>query len=164
MGRNLIETIMGAVVLLVAGFFLVFAYTHADLKQVKGYTVSAQFVSSGGVTVGADVRINGIKVGTVASLALDPQSYNAVLKMTIRPDIRLPADTVASIGSEGLLGGLYVRLDPGKDPRLLADNDALTRTKEHKSIEQMVGDLIFLATADQGTSAGSPAPAAGSMK
>jgi len=159
MGRNLIETIMGAVVLLVAGFFLVFAYSHADLKQVQGYTVSAQFVSSGGITVGADVRINGVKIGTVSSLALDPQSFNAVIKMSIRPDIKLPVDTVASVATEGLLGGLFVRLDPGKNPQTLADNGSLTHTKEHKSIEQMVGDLIFLATADQGNPTAVPAPA-----
>jgi len=149
MGRNLIETIMGAVVLLVAGFFLVFAYSHADLKQIRGYTIAAQFVSSGGVDVGADVRINGIKVGTISSLALDPQSFNAVVKMGIRPEIKLPVDTVASVSTEGLLGGKFIRLDPGKSTQMLADNDTLTHTKEHKSIEQMVGELIFLATADQ---------------
>ena len=157
MGRNLIETIMGAVVLLVAGFFLAFAYSHADLKQIKGYTIQAQFVSSGGVDVGADVRINGIKVGTIASLSLDPQSFNAVVKMGIRPEIKLPVDTVASISSEGLLGGKFVRLDPGKSAQMLADNDTLTHTKEHKSIEQMVGELIFLATADQSGAPAAPA-------
>jgi len=149
MGRNLIETIMGAVVLAVAAFFLIFAYSHADLREVKGYSVSAQFLSSGGIESGADVRVNGIKVGTVSSLTLDPQSFNAVVKMTIRPDIKLPVDTVASVSTEGLLGGKFLRLDPGRGTQTLAEGATLTRTKEHKSIEQMVGELIFLATADQ---------------
>jgi phospholipid/cholesterol/gamma-HCH transport system substrate-binding protein len=160
MGRNLIETIMGAVVLLVAGFFLVFAYSHADLKQVQGNTVSAQFVSVGGLEKGSDVRINGIKIGTVANLAIDPQSFNAVVTMTIRPDIKLPADTVASVSTEGLLGGKFVRLVPGRSKEVLADGQTLAHTKEHKSIEEMVGQLIFLATADNPTSA----PAAGQPK
>ncbi len=148
MGRNLIETIMGAVVLAVAGFFLAFAYSHADLKQVKGYSTSAQFTSVGGLESGADVRINGIKVGTVTGMAIDTQSFNAVVRMTIRPDIRLPVDSVASISTEGLLGGKFVKLEPGKSGDILAAGQAITHTKETKSIEAMVGQLIFLATAD----------------
>ncbi len=157
MGRNLIETIMGAVVLAVAGFFLAFAYSHADLKEVKGYTISAQFTGVGGLEPGADVRINGIKVGTVSSLALDPVTFNAVVRMTIRPDIALPSDTQGSVSTEGLLGGKFVRLAPGKSKLVLADGGTLENTKERKSIEQMVGDLIFLATADQSDNAKKPA-------
>jgi phospholipid/cholesterol/gamma-HCH transport system substrate-binding protein len=148
MGRNLIETIMGAVVLLVAGFFLVFAYTHADLREVKGYEISAQFASVGGLDLGADVRINGIKIGTVASNALDPVTFNAVVKLTIMPEIKLPTDTVATIATEGLLGGKFVKLQPGRAVERIAEGGAISRTKDYKSIEEMVGELIFLATAD----------------
>ncbi len=148
MGRNLIETIMGAVVLLVAGFFLVFAYAHANVGGVKGYTVKAQFTNVGGLESGADVRINGIKVGDVTGLTLDPQTFNAVVSMTIRPGVHLPTDTVASVASDGLLGGKFVQLQPGSATTMIAANGMLTHTVTYKSIEQMVGDLIFLATAD----------------
>lgn len=164
MGRNLIETIMGAVVLLVAGFFLAFAYTHADLKQVQGYEVSAQFTSVGGLEVGSDVRINGIKVGTVTGQALDPTTFNAVVRMTIMPEIRLPADTVATIATEGLLGGKFIKLQPGRAAERIAEGGVIGRTKDYRSIEEMVGELIFLATADtpQGNTAtgGGEAPPA----
>ncbi|MCR6632403.1 MAG: outer membrane lipid asymmetry maintenance protein MlaD [Magnetospirillum sp.] len=158
MGRNLIETIMGAVVLAVAGFFLVFAYNHADLKQVQGYEISAQFTSVGGLEAGSDVRINGIKVGTVAGNALDPNTFNAVVRLTIMPDIRLPRDTVATIATEGLLGGKYLKLEPGRSAERIPDGGAITKTKDYKSIEEMVGELIFLATADN-PPAPPPAPA-----
>lgn len=148
MGRNLIETVMGAVVLAVAGFFLAFAYSHADLKQVSGYGVTAQFASIGGLDDGADVRINGIKVGTVAKHELDPATYNAVVRLTILPEIRLPKDTVASIASEGLLGGKFLKLEPGRSSERIAEGGAITKTKDFKSIEEMVGELIFLATSD----------------
>lgn len=148
MGRNVIETVMGAVVLAVAGFFLVFAYTHADLREVKGYEISAQFTSVGGLDIGSDVRINGIKVGTVAGHALDPVTFNAVVRLTIIPEIKLPADTVATIATEGLLGGKFVKLVPGRAPDRIAEGGAIGRTKDYKSIEEMVGELIFLATAD----------------
>jgi len=148
MGRNLIETIMGAVVLAVAGFFLAFAYTHANIKKIEGYTLTANFASVGGLDTGADVKINGIKVGTVLSQSLDPQTYDAVVKLSIANGIQLPADTVASISSEGLLGGKFVKLAPGKSTAMLAADGALGPTKSFKSIEEMVGNLIFLATAD----------------
>jgi len=154
MGRNLIETIMGAVVLGVAGFFLAFAWRHAGMDEIKGYTITAQFAGIGGLDDGADVRINGIKVGNVISQGLDPVTYNARVKMIIANDIRLPVDTEATISAEGLLGGKYVKLIPGRAGERLVEGAELAKTKDYKSIEEMVGQLIFLATADN------PAPAA----
>lgn len=159
MGRNLIETIMGAVVLAVAGFFLAFAWRHAGMEEVKGYALTAQFAGIGGLETGADVRINGIKVGTVASQSLDPVSYNAVVILTIAQDIRLPTDTTATIAAEGLLGGKYIKLIPGRAKARLPDGGQLAKTKDYKSIEEMVGELIFLATADAPRAA-APAPVA----
>lgn len=155
MGRNLIETIMGAVVLAVAAFFLVFAYSHASVKKIEGYEVVAAFNGVGGLETGADVKINGIKVGTVTSQALDPQTFNAVIKLAITPSVQLPSDTVASISSEGLLGGKFVKLEPGKSKQTVPAGGTLAKTKDFRSIEEMVGELIFLATADN-----APAPAA----
>lgn len=148
MGRNLIETIMGAVVLAVAGFFLVFAYNHANIKKIEGYHLTATFASVGGLDNGADVKINGIKVGTVQSLSLDPQSFDAVVKLSVAHGVQLPEDTAASISSEGLLGGKFVKLIPGKSKTMMAAGGTLGPSRNFKSIEEMVGNLIFLATAD----------------
>lgn len=156
MGRNLIETIMGGVVLLVAGFFLVFAYTHADLRQVQGYELTAQFASVGGLESGADVRINGIKVGTVIGHALDPVTFLAVVRMTIKPEIKLPEDTAATIATDGLLGGKFLRIEPGRSTARLPEGGIITRTNDFKSIEEMVGQLIFLATVDGPEAGGVP--------
>ncbi|HIJ38946.1 MAG TPA: outer membrane lipid asymmetry maintenance protein MlaD [Rhodospirillaceae bacterium] len=150
-GRHMIETIMGAVVLMVAVFFLSFAYTQVDLGAVKGYPLTAAFSSVGGLPNGGDVRINGIKVGTVLDQQIDPTSFQAVVRMSIKPSIQLPADTVAAIASDGLLGGKYVRLDPGHSKQMLGPGGAITKTKTYKSVEEMVAEVIFLAT---GTDAG----------
>lgn len=158
MGRNVIETIMGAVVLAVAGFFLVFAYTHADLRQVKGYEVSANFSSVGGLAEGADIRINGVKVGTVASRTLDPVSFSAVVRLTLSSEIQLPVDTVASIASDGLLGGKFVKLEPGRSKDRIAPGGTIQKSKDFRSIEEMVGELIFLATSDAPPPAGQRPP------
>lgn len=147
MGKNLVETVMGGVVLLVAAGFLFIALQTAQVKSVEGYTVEAAFLKIGGLQQGSDVRMNGIKIGTVSESKLDTETYDAVVSMTIRPDLKLPADTVASVVSGGLIGGKYVRLEPGADrENFIEPGGRLEKTKDFKSLEDQVGEIIFLAT------------------
>ncbi len=151
MGRNPIETVMGAVVLLVAAVFLVFAWTSANLRPVEGgYPLTAVFFKVGGLDDGSDVKVNGIKVGTVTEQNLDTDTFEAVVSMTINPGITLPEDTRASIVSDGLLGGKYVRLEPGQAMDPLGPGDVITRTQDFQSMEELVGEVIFLATQPSG--------------
>jgi phospholipid/cholesterol/gamma-HCH transport system substrate-binding protein len=156
MGRNLLETVMGAVVLLVAALFLVFAYSQADLGTVRGYTVTASFESVGGLDNGADVRINGIKVGTVLNQTIDPADFDAVVLMSISPNIHLPDDTVATVDSSGLLGDKFLKLIPGKSGKIIAPGGKIANTKTYKSLEELVGEIIFLATDSNKAPAGGP--------
>lgn len=146
MGRNAIETVLGGVVLIVAGVFLFFAFNVAQVKAVTGYEIKAHFLKIGGLSNGSDVRINGIKVGTVLDRALDPQTFEAVVVMSIRPDVKLPKDTVATIGSEGILGGKYIRLKPGQAAETLPAGGRIAKVEDFKSLEDQVGEIIFLAT------------------
>ncbi len=146
MGKSMVETVMGAVVLIVALGFVSFAYEMAQVEAVSGYQVSTSFYKVGGLTKGADVRISGIKVGTVTEQVLDNTSFDAVVTMSIRPDIKLPVDTVATISSDGMLGGKYIRLMPGKSTEIIAANGQISKTKDYRSLEDQVGDIIFLAT------------------
>lgn len=148
MGRNPIETVMGAVVLVVAALFLAFAYNTANLGKVSGYAIQATFSKVGGLDNGADVRISGIKVGSVSGQALDPRTYQAVVGMTILPSVQLPQDTVASVASDGLLGGKYIKLEPGSAQETIAAGGAITRTRDYQSVEDMVGEIIFMVTQD----------------
>ena len=150
MRKPVIESIMGAVVLLVAAYFLVFAYTSAHQRQVDGYRLTANFLKVGGLQVGSDVRISGIKVGSVVEERLDQTTYEAVLTLSVRPDIRLPADTVASIATQGLMGDKYIRLEPGSMEQRLGNGDVLKNTRDYKSLEDTVGEFIFLATGSTG--------------
>lgn len=146
MGRNAIETVLGAVVLVVAGMFVFFAYNTAQVKAVNGYAVSAAFYKVGGLSTGSDVRINGIKVGTVTARRLDSETYDAVVDMSISSDVKLPTDTAAAIGSEGILGGMYVRLEPGREKSYIESGGSITKTRDFRSLEDQVGEIIFLAT------------------
>ena len=146
MGRSLVETVMGAVVLLVAGLFVALAYNTAQIRAVSGYEISASFYKIGGLAKGSDVRISGIKVGTVLDHRLDPKTFDAVVTMSIADNVKLPTDTVATIASEGLLGGKYVRLEPGTATDRLAAGGAIAKTRDFRSLEDQVGEIIFLAT------------------
>ena len=143
---NAVETVLGAVVLVVAGYFLIFALNTAQVRTANGYTVSAAFLKVGGLSKGSDVRLNGIKIGTVNETILDPETYDAVVTMTIRDDIKLPIDSVATIESAGIVGGKFVGIQPGGSKELMTADGRIARTKDFRSLEDQVGEIIFLAT------------------
>lgn len=148
MNKKPVETIMGLVVLLIAVFFLLFAYRVSDLQVVKGYELNAKFMKVGGLTVGSDVRINGIKVGTVLSQKLDPEDYMVDITMSITPDVKLPVDSEVAIVGDGLVGDKFVKIEPGKSADLLPAGATFANTKDFKSLEDMVGEIIFMVTDD----------------
>ena len=150
MKRNAFETLLGALVLVVAGLFVFFATDTAQIKTVDGYKVTAKFFKIGGLTTGSDVRINGIKIGTVISAELDRETYDAVLTMNIDSGILLPKDTAAGIGSEGIVGGKYVRLEPGMNQATISPGGVISNTTDFRSLEDQVGEIIFLATGGKG--------------
>lgn len=143
MSRNAIETLMGGVVLVVTGFFLVFAYTRGNVATVEGYTVTAKFSGIDGLRMGDDVKLSGIKVGSVVGQTLDPEYYQAIVTLSIDPQIRLPDDSSASIASEGLLGGKYVALEPGGSEEMLAQGSEITLTQPSVNLESLIGKLIY---------------------
>ena len=146
MNKKPVETIMGIVVIFVAAFFLYFAYQVSDLQVVKGYDINARFLKVGGLNVGSDVRINGIKVGTVIAQNQDPQDYEADVKLSISSNIQLPKDSVVSIVSDGLVGNKFIKIEPGKSKEFLQNGDTVANTKDFKTLEDMVGEIIFMVT------------------
>jgi len=134
---------MGAVVLAVAAFFLVFAYSRGNVAPVEGYTISAKFSAIDGLSVGDDVRISGIRVGTVVDQTLEPDFFRAVVTLSIWSDVVLPEDTTAMIASDGLLGGKYVALQPGGLEETIAPGGQITITQPAVNLETLLGKLIY---------------------
>jgi len=143
MKGNMIEAVMGAVVLIVAAVFLLFAYNTSQLKSVDGYSVSADFQRIDGIRDGGDVRISGIKVGSVVSETLNPTTYLANLRMSIDHNVKLPDDTVAEIISAGLLGDKYVSLVPGGSDKMIPPGGTIKYTQASVSLENLIGQTIF---------------------
>ncbi len=144
MGNNIVETIIGAVVLAFATIFLVFAYRTADLGTGgNGLQLTARFDQVDGLQVGSDVRMSGIKVGTVVSQVLDTETFQAVIGISIKENIALPDDSAAKIASESLLGGSFLDLEPGGSEDLLEEGDEITFTQSSVSLMDLIGQAIF---------------------
>ena len=146
MSKNPAEIALSAVVLLVAFAFLYIFITTAEVGTVQGYGVKAIFTKVGGLQPGSDVKISGVKIGTVTQQVLDPVNYGVVVTLTIKSGIKVPEDTVATIRSEGQFGRKYLRLEPGKSKKSLAAGATIDKTEDYRSLEDQVGKIFFGAT------------------
>lgn len=155
--RNMAEVLIGAVVLLVAAGFLAYAIAHSGRTTASGYQLYAKFDHIDGLSVGADVRVAGVKVGSIDSAVLDPKTYQAVVGLSVADNVKLPKDSSAVITSESLLGGKYLALAPGGDDAMLQPGQTITITQGSINIEELLGKFIFSASslATSGKSGGS---------
>ena len=143
MQNNIIETVLGAVVIAVAIIFLVFAYKITDLAPVEGYRLKAKFANIEGLDIGDVVKISGIKVGKITNFELEAETYEAVVTLNVEDDIKLSTDTAAVIASAGLMGGKFLSLEPGADDIFLEDGDLIEYTQSTPGLEQLLGQAIF---------------------
>ncbi len=143
MKKNVIETVLGAVVLGIAILFLVFSYSSASIGSTDGYDVTARFSGIGGLGVGDKVVIGGVKIGQVSKISLDSETYLADVTMDIKDSVKLPDDTAAFISSESLLGGLYMQLEPGASEEYIEAGGSIQYTQAPQNLEQLLGQFIF---------------------
>lgn len=151
MSKNIVETLVGALVMIIAGAFLYFAYTTTNISgnSEKGYILTAKFDRADGLIVGSDVKVGGVKVGQVLELHLDQKNYQAVAKLKIRQGVSLPVDSSAEIDSNGLLGEKYIAIIPGADSDHISENGAIEFTQSSVSLESLLGKFIFGNTANK---------------
>lgn len=157
MSGNVVETLIGAVVLVVTAVFLVFAYSTAGVRSLGGYELVAKFDRVDGLTVGGDVRLSGIKIGAVTATTLDPKTYQAVVRFSVQPDVKLPDDSSVKIASQGLLGGNYISLEPGGSEKYLKPGDQLHYVQGSVNLMDLISQAIFSVT---GGDKSKPAPEA----
>ena len=144
MKQNLMETAVGALVIAIALGFFIFMYSTTGVgKGSGGYHLTAKFKNVEGINIGSDVRMSGIKIGSVTNQALDNNTFDAILTFAIDPTIKLPDDSTAKITSEGLLGGKFIALEPGGSETILADGGTITYTQGAIDLWSMVSDYMF---------------------
>ncbi len=149
MGRNIVETIVGALVLVVAGVFVFYAFAKSDRTGPDGYEVVAHFDRIDGLKRGSDVTVSGVKVGTVTGFSLDPKTYQAVVRMTVAANVDLPVDSHAKIVSESLLGGMVVVLEPGGDKRLIRAGGEIDKTQGAIPLSELIAKFMFGGTSSK---------------
>ena len=145
MHRNVIETVMGGVVLLVAAGFIFLAFESGRVGNGAGYLVTAEFDNASGLTPGSEVRMSGVKIGSVVSQRLDPKTYFAVVTMSVSEGISLPRDTSARILADGLLGNNFVALEPGGETEMIPPDGKIGFTQGTINVVDLLGRFIFSA-------------------
>ena len=143
MTRNTIETVMGAVVLLVAAGFVWLGLSVAGVQSSGGNRLHAEFGGIGGLGVGDEVRISGIAVGKVVATDLDTEKFNARVTLAIDERINLPSDSAARIVASSLLGGNHVEILPGFEDESLADGDTIFDTRDPVNLTDLLGRAVF---------------------
>jgi phospholipid/cholesterol/gamma-HCH transport system substrate-binding protein len=157
--ENIGEAIVGLLVVILAVWFVIFAWDRTGGgAKANAIKISAIFPNASGVQTGTDVRVAGLKVGSVTGLSLDPQSYQVKVDIALDPSVKLPADSSAAVTSEGLLGSNFVAFTPGGSPTMLKSGDTITDTQGSMDLMALIGQFINKPSGD---SAGSGAASGG---
>lgn len=145
MKKNFVESLIGLAIIVIAISFFVFAKDQAELGNVNdnNYNLEARFDKIDGINTGSDIRIAGIKIGSVVSDKLDLNSYEAVLIFSIRSDVKIPTDSIAAVVSSGLLGKKYISIEPGAEDVYLQNNQKIIYTQSSVNLESLIGKFMF---------------------
>jgi phospholipid/cholesterol/gamma-HCH transport system substrate-binding protein len=119
MREHIAEVIVGTLVIVLAVVFLTYSIQTSGTRETGGYALSATFTNVNGLAVGSDVRMAGVKVGSVSAIRIDPQSYGAVVDMRVTTDVPIPTDSLPALRGDGLLGGVHLAIEPGASEEAL---------------------------------------------
>ena len=143
MKSNVFETFIGAIVIILAAVFLFYSFSVTDNNTNGSYKVNAVFNRIDGIQNGSDVRLSGIKIGTVANSLLNQTTYEAELSLLIENSIKIPDDSSAKITSDGLLGNSYVSIEPGGSEIFIEENGQILFTQGSIDLIGLVGQTLF---------------------
>ena len=139
MSENRLEIAVGGVVLALAvGFAVLLAQSTGLSGSSSSYPVSASFRSAEGISVGTDIRLAGVKIGTISNLKLNSETYRAESILSVRNDVRIPDDSALVVASEGLLGGSFIEVIPGASFDYLEAGDEIIDTQGSVSLIQLL--------------------------
>ena len=141
-----LEFIVGLFVALGLAAFFMLAMKVSDITSLgedDGYMISANFENVGGLRARSPVTLAGVRIGRVAAIDIDKQTYEAVVTLSINPEYNeLPADTTASILTSGIIGEQYVGLEPGGAEEYLKDGDKIKLTQPALVLERLIGRFL----------------------
>ena len=158
MNNSTVETLIGAAVVAIAAGFFLFAYnTSGEGRTAGGYTLTAEFDNAEGINVGTDIRMAGVKVGTVTGFSLNTENFMAKVALQLDPQLKLTDDATAKVTSEGLLGSKFISLEQGGSETLLADGEPISNTQGAVDIWSLISQAMFERSSTKPEGAASPA-------
>jgi phospholipid/cholesterol/gamma-HCH transport system substrate-binding protein len=157
--NNAAEVMIGLAVVVLAVAFLAFMVMRTGAGSASGYSIQAQLPKVDGLGIGTDVRISGIKVGTVSSLALNPKNYLVLVTMDINKGVEIPTDSSLQVTSAGILGGQYISIQPGGDDKLLASGGMIENAQGSADLMSMIGHFALGGNGSSSPAPATPAPA-----
>jgi len=150
MNQNILETVVGIMVLFIAIGCVVVAYQSGSVnKTPKGYTLAASFTNADGIHVGSKVRISGVDVGQVTDIHFDPSTYKAKVGFSVQHEVELPTDSSVAIISSGLIGEKYLAVTPGADTDTLHPGNSMQFTQASINLEELLGKFMFGSTSNK---------------
>jgi len=167
MEKKSVEILVGVFVLLGMLGVVFLALKAANLGSFSSgdtYTLYARFDNIGGLKVRGPVRSAGVTIGRIASITLDPKTYQGVVRLEVERQVQFPVDSSARILTSGLLGDQYIGLDPGGDDKMLQTNETIKQTQSAVVLESLISQFLFSKAADAGSPAAPAAAASGTKK
>ena len=143
MKSNTLESLIGALVIVIAIIFTSMAYKVSGNKQkmASGYVLLAEFNNIDGINIGSDIKISGVKVGSVIDIKLN-DNYKAE-KLKFPNDVLIPTDSVFKVSTSGLIGAKFINVKVGADEKYLKNGDKVDFTESTMDLEDLIGRFIF---------------------
>ena len=144
MKNSTVETLIGTAVVAIAAAFFIYAYQASERGGTAGsYRISAEFDNAEGVSIGTDVRVAGVKVGSVVDFTLNPENFQANVKMELAPKGQLTEAASAKVTAEGLLGSKFISLEQGGAETMLAEGGVISNTQGAVDIWSLISQAMF---------------------
>lgn len=152
MAESSTEVLVGGTVLAVAAAFVVYVSnaTGGNGAGRDSYELTASFRSLQGVSVGTDVSLAGVKIGEITQIELNPVTFRADTRFSVRKDLMLPEDSAILVSAEGLLGGNFIEIIPGGSPDNLMPGDEIEDTQGSISIVNLLAKFAAGSGGDGG--------------
>ena len=139
-----IEFVLGFIILILS-IISIFYYSSKInlLNKNETFQINSSYFDVGNMTIGNDVKINGVKVGEVLNIKLDQASYMAIITSSIDKSINIPDDSVFKISNNGFIGSSYIEIQLGNSEELLKNNDYSANNIDAVSLEEIINNFIF---------------------
>ncbi len=138
------EFIIGLIILIITLVsFFYFSLKLDYFNNPKKIYLNSNFFDIGDLTVGADVKTKGVKIGEVTEISLDRNSYMAIVKSSLINDIKIPLDSEFKIANNGFIGSPYIEVTMGINEQYYQNNDLTENNVDAVSLEEIINSFIF---------------------